>query len=91
MADLSKPDDAASPTGILLAINKLVRRLLDWFAIQSLTVRLTMLVVAVLIPANQAGQARQAGPLCTGQLHQAGTRIVSNHQSIVHYVFFLDK
>ena len=53
MADLSKPGDAApTPSGPWLAIKKVVNWLLDWFAIQPLAIRLTVLVVAVLIPAS---------------------------------------
>jgi cell division protease FtsH len=51
MADLSKPGEAApAPSGFLFAIKKIFSRFLDWFAIQSLPIRLTVLVVAALIP-----------------------------------------
>jgi cell division protease FtsH len=53
MADRSKPGDAnPAPTGAWLAIKKLIRSLLDWFAIQSRTIRLAVLVVVALIPAT---------------------------------------
>jgi cell division protease FtsH len=53
MSDLSKPSDAspASP-GLWLAIRKLASRLQDWFVIQSMAVKLTVLTIAVLIPAT---------------------------------------
>ena len=53
MSDLSNP---AKPGPVLLRlwleIKKAFSRLRDWFVIQSLVVRLTVLVVAVLIPAS---------------------------------------
>ena len=53
MADLSKPGDAApAPSGLWSAIKKVFSRLLDWFAIQPLAVRLTLLALAALIPAT---------------------------------------
>jgi cell division protease FtsH len=53
MADPSKPGDAAPiPSGLWFAIKKVFRWLLDWFAIQRLAIRLTVLAVAVLIPAT---------------------------------------
>ncbi len=53
MADLSKPGDAApAPSGLWFAIKKVFGRLLDWFAVQSLVIRLSVLVVAALIPAT---------------------------------------
>ena len=53
MANLSNPDVAApAPSGLWFDIKKVLRWLLDWFAIQPLAVRLTVLVVAVLIPAT---------------------------------------
>jgi len=53
MADLSKPGDAApAPSGLWFAIKKVSSWLLDWFAIQPLTIRLTVLLVAALIPAT---------------------------------------
>ena len=53
MADLSKPGDAASaPSGLWSAIKKVFSRLLDWFAIQPLAIRLTVLALAALIPAT---------------------------------------
>ena len=53
MSDLSKSGDAAPPsTGLWLAITKAANRLQDWFAIQPMAVRLTVLTMAVLIPAT---------------------------------------
>ena len=53
MANLSNPDVAApAPSGLWFDIKKVLRWLLDWFAIQPLAVRLTVLVVAVLIPST---------------------------------------
>ena len=53
MANLSKPGDAApAPSGLWVAIKKVFNWLLDWFAIQSQAIRLTVLFVAVLIPAT---------------------------------------
>ena len=53
MTDLSKPDDAQrAPSGLRFAIKKALRGLLDWFAIQPLAIRLTVLLVAALIPAT---------------------------------------
>ena len=51
--DLSKPDDTApAPSGLWFAVKKVLRGLLDWFAIQPLAIRLTVLLVAALIPAT---------------------------------------
>jgi cell division protease FtsH len=53
MADQSKPGDAEpEPTGVWMAIKKVIRSLMDWFAIQPRTVRLAVLVVVFLIPAT---------------------------------------
>jgi len=53
MADLSEPGDAPpAPSGLWFAIKKVFSRLLDWFAIQPLVIRLIVLVVAALIPAT---------------------------------------
>ncbi|MBC7917690.1 MAG: AAA family ATPase [Rhodoferax sp.] len=53
MADLSKPGETAPTSSSLwLAIKKVMRWLLDWFAIQPLAIRLAVLVVAALIPAT---------------------------------------
>lgn len=53
MSDLSKPSDhAPASTGLWLAIRKAANRLQDWFVIQSPAVRLTVLALAVLIPAT---------------------------------------
>jgi cell division protease FtsH len=53
MSDLSKPSDATPPSaGLWFAIKKVAGRLQDWFVIQSLAVRLTVLVVVILIPAT---------------------------------------
>ena len=53
MADLSKPGDAApAPGGLWFSIKKIFNGLLDWFAIQPLAIRLSVLLVAALIPAT---------------------------------------
>lgn len=53
MSDLSKPNgEAPAPTGLWLAIKKTASRLQDWFVVQPLGVKLTVLVMAVLIPAT---------------------------------------
>ncbi|ABD67878.1 AAA ATPase [Rhodoferax ferrireducens T118] len=53
MSDLSKPSDAAADsTGSWPVIKKTAGRLLDWFVIQPVIVKLTVLVLAVLIPAT---------------------------------------
>jgi cell division protease FtsH len=53
MADLSKPGDTApAPRGLWFAIKKAFSWLLDWFTIQPLAIRLTVLGVAALIPAT---------------------------------------
>ena len=53
MSDLSKPSDhAPASTGLWLAIRKAANRLQDWFVIQSPAVRLTVLAIAILIPAT---------------------------------------
>ncbi len=70
MSDLLKPSDAAPASpGQWLAIKKLVSRLQDWFVIQPVAVKLTVLAMVVLIPAtgvysftliqNQAAVAEQ--------------------------------
>jgi len=53
MLDLSKrsDEDPDSP-GLWFAVRKTARRLQDWFVTQSKAVKLTMLVVALLIPAT---------------------------------------
>lgn len=51
MSDLSNPSDAApAATRLRLAIKKSASRLQDWFVIQSITIKLTVLAVALLIP-----------------------------------------
>lgn len=51
MSDLSKPGDTApAATGLWLAIKKAASRLQDWFVIQSVIVKLAVLVIIVLIP-----------------------------------------
>ncbi|MBF6648025.1 AAA family ATPase [Methylobacter sp. BlB1] len=51
MSDLSKSSDAApAATRLRLAIKKAAGRLQDWFVIQSVAVKLTVLAVALLIP-----------------------------------------
>jgi len=53
MSDLSKPSDhAPASTGLWVAIRKAANRLQDWFVIQSPAVRLTVLAIAILIPAT---------------------------------------
>lgn len=53
MAELSEPGDAPpAPSGLWFAIKKVFGRLLDWFAIQPLAIKLIVLVVAALIPAT---------------------------------------
>jgi cell division protease FtsH len=53
MPDLPKPSDAASATtGLWRTIKKAVRRLQDWFVIQSLVVKLLVLTITILIPAT---------------------------------------
>jgi cell division protease FtsH len=53
MSDLSKPSDhAPASTGLWPAIKKAANRLQDWFVIQTAVVRLTVLIIAVLIPAT---------------------------------------
>lgn len=53
MSDLSKPSDAApDSTGPWLVIKKATGRLLDWFVIQPLIVKMSVLVLAILIPAT---------------------------------------
>jgi cell division protease FtsH len=51
MSNLSKPSDAApATTRLRLTIKKTASRLQDWFVIQSVAVRLTVLTLALLIP-----------------------------------------
>ncbi len=51
MSELSKPsDDTPASTGLWTAIKKVANRLQDWFVIQSVTVKLTVLAIAILIP-----------------------------------------
>ena len=53
MSNLSKPSDAApATTRLRLVIKKAASRLQDWFVIQSAAVKLTVLAVALLIPAT---------------------------------------
>ncbi|MDD5463036.1 MAG: AAA family ATPase [Methylococcales bacterium] len=53
MSDLSKRSgEAPDSPGLWFAIKKAVRRLQDWFVIQSRSVKVTMLVVTLLIPAT---------------------------------------
>ena len=52
MSDLSKRRDATMTRGgAWLAIKKAASRLLDWFVVQSVAVRLAVLIMALLIPA----------------------------------------
>ena len=53
MSELSKRSDATTArAGALLAIKKTAGRLQDWFVVQSVAVKLIVLVMAVLIPAT---------------------------------------
>ncbi len=53
MSDLSKSSGAPPASkGLWLAIKKAASRLQDWFVIQTATVQLTVLAMAVLIPAT---------------------------------------
>ncbi|MDP3653977.1 MAG: AAA family ATPase [Rhodoferax sp.] len=53
MSDVSKPGDTAPPSlGLWLATKKSAGRLQDWFVIQSMAVKLTVLALALLIPAT---------------------------------------
>ena len=53
MSGLSKPgDEDRAPTGLRLAIKKAASRLQDWFVIQPVAIRLTVLVIVVLILAS---------------------------------------
>lgn len=56
MSDLSKPNDVPETPearkGVWFTARKLVARLLDWFAIQPTAIRLSVLVLAILIPAS---------------------------------------
>ena len=47
-----RSDEAPNSPGLRFAIKNAARRLLDWFVIQSKAVRLTVLAVALLIPAT---------------------------------------
>ena len=52
MSDLLKPsDEPPASTGLWLAINNTASRRQDWFVILSVGVKLTVPVIAVLIPA----------------------------------------
>ncbi|BAL26355.1 AAA family ATPase [Azoarcus sp. KH32C] len=49
--ELSKPRDARpAPTGLRLTVTKAASRLQDWFAVQSMTVRLAVIAMAIAIP-----------------------------------------
>jgi cell division protease FtsH len=57
MSDLSKPTELPdtgeappAPTGLRLTVKKTASRLQDWFVIQSMTVRLALIAMAVAIP-----------------------------------------
>ena len=53
MADLSKSSNAAPPsTGLWNVVKKAASRLQDWFVVQSVAVKLTVLAIAALIPAT---------------------------------------
>jgi len=52
MSDLSKPkSEARGAPGVWLAVKKAAGRLQDWLVVQSVAVKVTVLVVATLIPA----------------------------------------
>ncbi len=51
MSDLSSAsDDASGSSGFWSAIKKAANRVQDWFVIQSMPVKLTIVVIAILIP-----------------------------------------
>ncbi|HJV26083.1 MAG TPA: AAA family ATPase [Aromatoleum sp.] len=57
MSNLSKPnelptaaDAPPAPTGLRLSVKKTASRLQDWFVIQSMTVRLALIAMAIAIP-----------------------------------------
>ncbi|MEO8166435.1 MAG: AAA family ATPase, partial [Betaproteobacteria bacterium] len=51
MSDLARSsDDAPGSTGVWSAIKKAANRIQDWFVIQSMPVKLTVLAIAMLIP-----------------------------------------
>lgn len=51
MSDSSKPGDAApAPKGLWLIIKKAASRLLDWFVVQRLFVKLMVITIVILIP-----------------------------------------
>ena len=51
MSDLSRSSDATpASTGLWHAIKKTASRMLDWFVIQTATVKGTVLIIAVLVP-----------------------------------------
>lgn len=53
MSNVSKPGDTVpSPMGLWLATKKSASRLQDWFVIQAMAVKLTVLALALLIPAT---------------------------------------
>ena len=53
MSDFSKASEAATaPKGLWPLVKKAAGRLQDWFVIQSVAIKLTVLVMAVLIPVS---------------------------------------
>lgn len=55
MSDLSKTnDDAPAATGLWALIKKAANRLQDWFVIQPLAVKLSVMAIAILIPLSAA-------------------------------------
>lgn len=51
MSNLSKPrDETSAPTGVWFTIKKTASRLQDWFLIQSVGIKLLVLIMAALIP-----------------------------------------
>jgi cell division protease FtsH len=78
MSNLSNPSDAApAATRLKLAIKKAASRLQDWFVIQSMPVKLTVVAVVLLIPATgiysfiliqkQAAMAEQVKTMATDE------------------------
>jgi len=54
MSDMSKPGDAPASSGFWSAIRKAANRLQDWFVIQSVATKLSLLTLAILIPLSGA-------------------------------------
>ena len=54
MSDMAKPGDAPASSGFWSAIRKAANRLQDWFVIQSVATKLSLLTLAILIPLSGA-------------------------------------